>query len=83
MKRSRLPRSGGSVSVNPRYASSIIKSRLAMLGLSNRVSGNTIGFSDLARTSEIFVTVHDWKPSPLAKELKEEASKHGFFMEFD
>ena len=81
-KRSRLPRNGGSSSVTPRYASSVIKARLAMLGLSNRISAKTIGFADLLRESHVFVTVHDWKPSPLAKELKEVASKHGFFMEF-
>lgn len=82
-KRSRLPRNGGSSTVTPRYASSVIKARLAMLGLPNRVSARTIGFADLARTSEIFVTVHDWKPSPLAKELKEHARAQGFFVEFD
>jgi hypothetical protein len=85
VKRLRLPRvvSGVGSSVTPMFASSIIKGRLAALGLSNRVSARTVGFSDLARTKEVFVIVHDWKPSPIARELKELARAKGFFIDFD
>lgn len=85
MKRSRLPRnlSGAGSAVTPRLASSMIRARLALLGLSNRVSARTVGFSDLARTSIIYVTVHDWKPSSRAKDLEEFSKQHNFYVEFD
>jgi hypothetical protein len=68
--------------ITPREASKMLKKRIEELGLHNPVSAKTISFQDLAGTSEIFVTVHGWKPSPVARELKEFASNHGFFLDF-
>lgn len=44
----------------------------------DKLSARTIGFSDLARTDMVFVTVHGWEPNPVATELNQFASDHGF-----
>ncbi len=67
--------------ITPRRAANLIKVKLLSMGFHNRVSAKTVGFSDLARTSAIFVTVHDWQPNPKFSELKEVAKKNGFFVE--
>ena len=48
-----------------------------------RITARTIGFADLARTSCIFVTIHGWKPAPIATELDEMAKVKGFCVDFD
>jgi len=68
--------------LTPREASKMLKKRMEEFGLDNPVTAKTISFQDLARTSQIFVIVHDWKPNPLAKELKEFAEQHNFFVDF-
>jgi hypothetical protein len=68
--------------LTPKEASKMLKKRMDELGLDNPVTAKTISFQDLAGTSEIFVIVHDWKPNPLAKKLKEFAEQHNFFVDF-
>ena len=43
-----------------------------------KLTGRTVGFADLARTTCIFVTVHGWRPSPMWSELEKAAFEHGF-----
>ena len=64
-------------------AKKIIRAELAKMGLSNRLTAKTVDFTDLARDTCIFVCVHDWKPSPLAKEIQQAAKAHGFCAEFE
>lgn len=47
----------------------------------DRLSGRTIGFSDLARGSAIFVKIHGWKPNPVWKDLQKVAHDNGFCIE--
>ena len=47
-------------------AKKLTKARLRDFGFSNRVSGRTIDFQDLARDSALFITVHDWDVSAQA-----------------
>jgi len=69
--------------VTPRFARKLIKKKLTSLGLSNRVSARTVGFSDLARVSVVYVTIHNWRPNPIAGTLREYASSWGFYVDFD
>ena len=48
----------------------------------DKLTGKVVSFSDLARASCIFVTIHGWKPSPKAKELDQLASEAGFRVEY-
>ena len=45
-----------------------------------KISAKTINFNG---DSCIFVKIHDWKPNPLAKELKEKAKHYDFCIEFE
>lgn len=59
-------------------AKKLIRSALSARGLENKLTAKTIDFSDLARASCVFVTVHGWRPDPLAAELERLAGEHGF-----
>jgi len=61
----------------------IVTAGLVRLGLSpHRLSVKRVGFSDLARGSRLFVTIHDWKGDPRAQELKEIGRQNGFTVSF-
>jgi len=61
----------------------IVTAELVRLGLSpHRLSVKRVGFSDLARGSRLFVTIHDWKGDPRAQELKEIGRQNGFTVSF-
>jgi len=47
-----------------------------------KLTAQTVGFVDLARTSCIFVMIHGWKPHPAASAIKEFARQHHFCVEF-
>ena len=67
-----------------KQANSIIANKLVELGVSyTKLTARTISFSDLARTSCVFVKIHGWKPNPVIQELKELAVSHGFRVETD
>ena len=51
--------------------------------LFDRVTAKTVKFSNLARCSCIFVTIHGWKPSPLATDIRMFAQRHDFYVEFE
>ena len=68
--------------MTPYKAKQIIKSELGELGLPyTKLTARTVGFSDLARTSCIFVKVHGWKPGPAWGALETLAVEHGFRVE--
>jgi hypothetical protein len=46
-----------------------------------KLTARTIGFSDLARGSSIFVKIHGWQPNPVWDELKTLAHRNGFCVE--
>lgn len=48
-----------------------------------RLTSRTVGFSDLARESCVFVTVHGWGPNPQAEALETVARSHGFRVTFN
>jgi len=59
----------------------LIATALAERGLNNRLTAKTIDFTDLARMKMVFVSIHDWQPSPLFPELDQLARRHGFRVE--
>jgi hypothetical protein len=59
----------------------IIAAALAEHGLFNRLTARTIDFTDLARMKMVFVSIHDWSPSPLFTELDQIARSAGFRVE--
>lgn len=64
-------------------AKKVLKQYLDAEGLSyTKLTAKTVSFSDLARCSKIFVTVHGWKPSPAASGVKAQASANGFCVDF-
>jgi len=63
-------------------AKNIIKKALSDNNFSNRVTGKTVGFSDLARSTCIFVTVHGWNPNPFAGDLEKLGRENGFRVDF-
>mgnify|MGYP001558854388 CR=1 FL=1 len=66
-----------------RQATAAVKDWLSSRYLdASRVSARTVSFSDLARCSRIFVEVGNWKPNPIAKDLKEYAQIQGFHVTF-
>jgi hypothetical protein len=68
--------------VNPRRAKELVAAELARLGLPPyRLTARTIGFSDLLRTSCVFVAVHGWQPDRRWEELAAFARSHGFRVE--
>jgi len=68
--------------VTPSQAKKIVADFLKSNGLDNKLTAKTIGFSDLARGSSVFVAVHDWEPNPLASTLTDLAKENGFRVEF-
>lgn len=63
-------------------AKKIIKAALEAVGLSNRLTAKTVDFAGFGWDTCIFVCVHDWKPSPIADEIKRAAKASGFCVEF-
>ena len=63
-------------------AKKIIRQALEQFGLSyTKLTARTVGFSDLARDSCIFVQIHGFEPSPIWSQLKEIAKCNGFCIE--
>lgn len=62
-------------------AKTIVKRWLSENGFTNRVTAKTVDFTDLARTSMVFVQVHDWKPDAKWDALKAVARVSGFRVE--
>jgi cation transport regulator ChaB len=62
----------------------LVSGWLAEHGLSaEKVSGKTVGFSDLAREAAVpFITIHGWEPNPVAEDLQAWAASHGFRVDF-
>ena len=48
-----------------------------------KVTAKTVNFSDLARGSGVFVTVHGFKPSAMWLSLDATAKEHGFNVEVE
>lgn len=48
-----------------------------------RLTGKVVSFSDLARASRVFVTIHGWQPSPQAEALNQLAREAGFYVEYE
>lgn len=46
-----------------------------------KLTAKTIGFSDLARGSCVFVKIHGWQPNPAWDEIKAIAVANGFRIE--
>lgn len=70
-------------SVNIAQAKKAISNEMRRLGLPQcRLSARTIGFSDLARASMIFVRIHGWNPDPRAQDIENVARAGGFGVEF-
>lgn len=46
-----------------------------------KITARTVGFTDLARDSVIFVTVHGWKGDPAWQGLRQLAYDHDFRVE--
>lgn len=68
--------------VTPGQAKKIVEGFLRNRGLPYaRLTARTVGFSDLARGSKLFVKIHGWKPSPEFKNLEALAHQHGFIVE--
>ena len=60
-------------------AKKIIKQALEERNLPyDKLTAETMDFTDLARSQCIFVKIHGWKPNPLWAELKQIASYHDF-----
>jgi hypothetical protein len=65
-------------------AKKIIKAELDQRGLPYaKVTGHTVGFSDLLRCDVIFVKIHGWQSSPVWNELKRIAVANDFRIESD
>ncbi len=63
-------------------ARNIILHKMAEINVSCKVSAQTVGFSDLARGSSVFVTLHGWAGTPEQfRILKNEAHEHGFSLD--
>jgi hypothetical protein len=62
-------------------AKSLVRYWLKSRGLDNRVTAKTVDFTDLARCSKIFVTVHGWKPSENWYDLEILAHGYNFLVE--
>lgn len=63
-------------------AKRIIKNELDRLNLPyDKITAQTISFSDLARDSCIFVSIHGWQPNPKWSDIKKLAKDNGFVVE--
>lgn len=68
--------------MTPNDAKRIVKQWLEANGKpAYRLTARTISFSDLTRSSSIFVTVHGWHPDPSWNDLKSLAHQNGFCVE--
>ena len=68
--------------VTPNEAKRIIKSELDRRNLPyTKLTARTIGFSDLARASCIFVRIHGWHPAPAWDDIRAVAVTNGFRIE--
>ena len=66
-----------------RQAGALIRKELATRKIPcSKVTGMTVDFTDLARTSKIFVTIYGWKPNPAVAELMQLGKKNGFLVDF-
>jgi len=71
---------GGIMSINE--AKKLIHAELTQRGLAfTRITARTIDFTDLARTSAVFVKIHGWKPNPVWADLEGLAKQNGFCIE--
>ena len=65
-------------------AKKIIAARLNELCLPDyKLTAKTIDFTDLARSSKLFVKIHGWKPASLWDELQKTAKENGFLITTD
>ena len=65
-------------------AKTIVKNFLIENGIEfSKLTAKEVGFSDLARSSKIFVKIHGWKPNPKLDELDVIAKKNNFIVETD
>ena len=63
-------------------AKKIIQKELDKRGLSyTRLTARTISFTDLARTSVVFVKIHGWESNPAWSKLQAVARQNGFRIE--
>jgi hypothetical protein len=67
-----------------RKASLLLTNELKRRGIAfERITSKSVSFHDLARDSAIFATIHGWKPSPVANDLKAFGKDNGFFVHFE
>jgi hypothetical protein len=66
-----------------RQASQLIRKFLNEHGLNNSIRARTVDFTDLARTSRVFVTIFEWEPSALAAEIEKLAAANSFFVQYE
>ena len=68
--------------MSPNEAKAIIKGFLTKEKLPfTKLTARTVGFSDLARASCVFVTIHGWKPHSKWVALERLAIENGFCVE--
>ena len=68
--------------MTPAQAKRIIQLELSGRGLAfTKLTATTVSFSDLARGSVIFVTVHGWTPNPQWGDIQRVAFDNGFRVE--
>ncbi len=68
--------------ITPPAAKKIIERELIARSVPfTKLAAQTVHFTDLARTSRIFVKIHGWQPNPVWGELKRIAVAHGFHIE--
>lgn len=63
-------------------AKKLLKKELAEYGMTNKLTAKTVGFSDLARDSCVFVTIHNWEINPIWVHLDNFAKDNGFRVVF-
>jgi hypothetical protein len=69
---------------NTSQAKKLLKAELQRLNVPfTKLTARTIGFSDLARCSCVFVTIHGWRPSPVFQAITTFAVEHGFRVDTD
>ena len=71
---------GGNI-MTSNSAKKIIKTWMEGKGMDYKLTARTIDFTDLARSSCIFVKVHGWQPDPSWDELTALAKSYGFRVE--
>jgi len=69
--------------LTPAKAKKIVKRFLDENKLTyDKITAKTIGFSDLARCSRVFVTIHNMQPNTSWKDLTEVSRDNGFYVDF-